>query len=84
MYGTEMAQREGLRCCKSEGPEHIGFLTFTCTLIHVGRKAMTLGGDSSRYGDHSPYKFLKIAPLPSRYVTNETETEKATLYSEHY
>ena len=22
------------------------------------------------YGDHSPYKFLKIAPLPSRYVTN--------------
>ena len=24
----------------------------------------------SSYGDHSPYKFLKIAPLPSRYVTN--------------
>ena len=24
----------------------------------------------SCYGDHSPYKFLKIAPLPSRYVTN--------------
>ena len=24
----------------------------------------------SSYGEHSPYKFLKIAPLPSRYVTN--------------
>ena len=22
------------------------------------------------YGDHSPYNFLKIAPLPSRYVPN--------------
>ena len=45
-------------------------------VVHVPRGIASAGQQARMhaaamvYGNHSPYKFLKIAPLPLRYVTN--------------
>ena len=47
-------------------------LKFLNVVLYAAEPVISRAGQQmvSSYGDHSPYKFLKIAPLPSRYVTN--------------